>query len=208
MFEIKDVQKDLLQGLADIGFIPSVQSGLSYDSTNSMHCNLNNTKPKILSAMLCAGLYPHVSKIIRPAKKFTETIGGNLERDNKSQEFKFYVPMSQMSHENSIFESTYDEDDVLDEPSKDNVHDIHTHNLQRVFIHPTSVNFHNTLHKINNYVLYGDSQVVQSNSNGVGQVKAYLRDVSEVSALSIMLFGGKLKAQYLDGTVTVDDWIK
>jgi ATP-dependent RNA helicase DHX29 len=36
----------------------------------------------------------------------------------------------------------------------------------------------------------------------------FLHDISEVSPMPLLLFGGKLDAQYNDGTVSIDEWIK
>ena len=150
------------------------------------------------------------------------------------------------------------------------VDDASTAGLERVFIHPSSVNFANTAFRPSNYLLYGERQLSVTlgggGSAGAGSSssaaatgstdRAYIRDTSEVvlpchfalsvslyslsiqsllqpnvtltyyslmpfpalvpplsphlqvSAFPLLFFGGKLEAQYLEGTVTVDGWIR
>jgi ATP-dependent RNA helicase DHX57 len=69
---------------------------------------------------------------------------------------------------------------------------------ERVFIHPSSVNF-----AIGNYgcpFLVFNSMVRTS--------KAFLRDVTECNAYALLLFGGELQIQAAKGTVTVDNWVE
>ena len=88
MQEIQQLSRDFLRDLANINLIASVQEGASADSP----CNVNSKKPKLLSAAVCAGLYPQVSRIIRPPKRFEEVMGSAFEKDDDSKEIKFYVP--------------------------------------------------------------------------------------------------------------------
>ena len=77
--------------------------------------------------------------------------------------------------------------------------------LFRVFIHPSSVNFSNTQFGKSRYLLYGDIGI--SSSPGMPP-KAFLRDTTEVAVYPLLFFGGKLEAQFLQGTITIDGWIK
>lgn len=68
--------------------------------------------------------------------------------------------------------------------------------LERVFIHPSSANF-----SVGNYncpFLVYNSLVRTS--------KAFLRDVTECSAYSLLLFGGQLDVQSSKGIIAVDGW--
>jgi hypothetical protein len=56
VLEILNLQNDLLDSLASIGFIKSTKSGLD----DSEACNANCLKSKVLSAALCAGFYPQL----------------------------------------------------------------------------------------------------------------------------------------------------
>ena len=46
----------------------------------------------MVSAVLCAGVYPHVARVIRPPKRFVELSGGSIEKDLEANEFTYYIP--------------------------------------------------------------------------------------------------------------------
>lgn len=73
-----------------------------------------------------------------------------------------------------------------------------------MFIHPSSINFHNSNFRTSNFILFGSKQMTIYHDNS----KITLRETSEVTSYSLLFFGGKLESQYLEGTVTVDGWIK
>ena len=68
--------------------------------------------------------------------------------------------------------------------------------LGRVFLHPTSVNFHCGKYE-SRWLVY---------SERVETAKVYIRDNTMVGAYSLLLFGGDLKVQHEKSLVTVDDW--
>jgi len=74
---------------------------------------------------------------------------------------------------------------------------ISTEGLQRVFIHPSSVNF-NATSFANSFLIYADRQFT---------TKPYLRDTTEVTAYPILFFGGTLVPNYTSGLVTIDGWL-
>jgi len=84
--------------------------------------------------------------------------------------------------------------------------DISTSGMYRVFIHPSSVNFSNTNYGASNFILFGETSL--ATGAGVMAGKSYVRDVTEVSVFPLLFFGGKLEAQYLAGTLTVDGWMR
>jgi ATP-dependent RNA helicase DHX57 len=69
---------------------------------------------------------------------------------------------------------------------------------ERVFIHPSSFNF-----SVGNY--YCPFLVFHSM---VRTSKPFLRDVSECSAYSLLLFGGSLEVRATEGVVVIDGWVK
>jgi hypothetical protein len=83
--------------------------------------------------------------------------------------------------------------------------DIATDEMTRAFVHPTSICFSNSAYNSSNFILYGDKQL---NINTQKETKIYLRNVTEIGPYALLLFGGKLEAQYLDGTITIDNWIR
>lgn len=164
-----------------------------------------------MAATLCAGLYPQLSKILRPTKRFVEVMGGAVERDLQAKELKFYIPQMTLTSATagsggaSVPTSAAAAARV---PDKRNI-DIDVTDKHRVFIHPSSANFTNSSFKESNFLMYGERQLVTYNSSAGGQEsKIYLRDTTEASAFALLFFGGVLEVEYSDGTVTVDEWIR
>ena len=89
MVELRDLQKDLLRACADAGFLSSAEEGLALSSQG----NCNHCRPRVAAAALCAGLYPQVAKILRPAKRFVETLGGTIERVSRRTEYILPQPI-------------------------------------------------------------------------------------------------------------------
>jgi ATP-dependent RNA helicase DHX57 len=177
--------------------------------------NRNAGKSRLVSATLCAGLYPQLARILRPTKRFVEVSGGAFERDSLAKELKFYIPRRLASPAASVGASGA-VPGVTGAPSaapakvadKRNV-DISTDDLYRVFLHPSSCNFDNFSFKESNFVMYGERQLVTyPGSAGGGDSKVYLRDTTEAAAFALLFFGGQLQADYSEGTVTVDGWIR
>ena len=183
MQEIGQLQSELLDGIVSLGFISSTRDALRFTHAS----NANSDKPNVVAAALCAGLYPQLAKILRPPKRFVEVMGSALERDVQGKELKFFIP----EHP----------DDVVASGTTD---DICTQGMQRVFIHPSSINFSNASFRASPFVLYGERVMSTNTVNPM----AYIRDTTEVTAFPLLFFGGKLEAKYLEGTVTVDSWIK
>lgn len=190
--------------------------------------NRNAGKSRLVTATLCAGLYPQLAKILRPTKRFVEVSGGTFERDSLAKELKFYIPKNLASPlvgtggaganpSGAVTASTgvaTSAGTAARPVDKRNV-DISTEDVFRVFLHPSSCNFDNFSFKESNFVMYGERQLVTyptSNSNNGGgggtDSKVFLRDTTEAPAFALMFFGGELQADYAEGTVTVDGWIR
>ena len=193
--EILQLQSELLDGVAALGFVSSSREALNPRAP----CNANADKPLVVSAALCAGLYPQLAKILRPPKRFVEVMGSALEREVHGKELKFFLPL--LPDEQAGGGSG---GDARKREDNDDNFDIDTKNMQRVFLHPSSVNVTNATFQASPFVLYGERQAT---ANASGE-RAYIRDTTEVTSFPLLFFGGKLEAQYADGTVTVDGWIK
>uniref|UniRef100_A0A7S3M923 RNA helicase n=1 Tax=Spumella elongata TaxID=89044 RepID=A0A7S3M923_9STRA len=214
MTEIKESQRDLLTGLVDIGLLRSVQEGLNMTG----HANRNASKSRLVAATLCAGLYPQLGKILRPTKRFVEVMGNAVERDSQAKELKFYIPqMSLLSGTDATGAAASTTNASATSsgtvgakiPDKRNI-DISVDDKHRVFLHPSSVNFDNSVFKESNFLMYGERQLVTYTNNNTGnqESKIYLRDTTEASAFALLFFGGVLEVEYSDGIVTVDGWIR
>jgi Oligonucleotide/oligosaccharide-binding (OB)-fold len=239
MVEIRTLQKDLLEGLVNLGFLSCYENGLSYSHIS----NRNLLNPKIVLAAICAGLYPQIGKIVRPAQKYTETQGGKVEKIALAEELEFYIlenvgrekevegsGMSLSSSSTNL--STYNNgsnngsnSNINNNNNKsnndknsnnkistngNNVIDDSRAGLIKVLIHNSSVNFTNVTYKSSNYILYSEKKL--NAASGVGKepntFTPYLHDITEISPFPLLFFGGEIEAQYAEGTVTVDKWIK
>jgi len=220
MQEIRQLTRELLGNLSQIGLIPSEREGLSATAP----CNCNAASPRIVSAAISAGMYPQVAKIMRPPKRFEEVMGSALEKQATSKEIKFYVPLavhSQWSRneegENGDASSLpidggdphnprtggggYDDADA----ESRNKNSTSIDGMYRVFIHPSSIHFANTSFGQSQYVMYGETRL---NAAPGRESKSMIQDLTEVSAYPLLFFGGKVEGQYLQGTITVDGWLK
>jgi hypothetical protein len=151
----------------------------------------------VVISAFTAGVYPQIAKIVRPPQKFVETIGGNVEREKKSKEFKFYIPDGEFSSSVSNVESELSRLDICDGDK-----------FRKVFIHPSSVNFSNFRFKHSSYLLYGESQITSDNQKSLEKARIYIRETTEPTQYSLLLFGGNLEVLYDSQTVLLDGWIR
>lgn len=220
MVEIRTLQKDLLEGLVTIGFLRSYENGLSYSDIS----NRNLSKPKIVTAAICAGLYPQIGKIIRPAAKYVDTLGGKIERDVMIDELEFYIMDSSglgsgvdtnINNNNNSTNNDVNNNKIALNSSKYNTNknnynsssnngNSNNSGQSRVFIHSSSVNYSNVTYKSSNYLLYSEKKL----SNSLSGTKPFLYEITEIPPFPLLFFGGEIEAQYTEGTVTVDEWIK
>eukprot|EP01041_Mallomonas_annulata_P008091 gene8091-16602_t len=190
-------------------FISSVSQAMDL----SHSCNRNSNKPRVLSAVLCAGLYPQLALIRRPVKRFVETMGGALERETVAQDLSFFIPIrpderiifdssadNNNSNNNSIKNSSNNSTDSTINNSTATVAEEEEYGtpLQRVYIHSTSINTNKSSYP-SNFLIYGERSVQRN--------VAFLRETAVVGPYPLLLFGGEWKADVLAGTVTVDNWM-
>lgn len=244
MVEIRTLQKDLLEGLVTIGFLQSYENGLSHSDIS----NRNLLKPKIVTAAICAGLYPQIGKIIRPAAKYVDTLGGKIERDVMIDELEFYIldnsglggsgdvnttivnnnnnsssNNSSGNNSSKVVTNNSNKNIIINSNKNNNNNNANNNNnisssknsinnndnndnqgQSRVFIHSSSVNYTNVTYKSSNYLLYSEKKL----SNASNGSKPFLYEITEIPPFPLLFFGGEIEAQYTEGTVTVDDWIK
>ena len=75
---------------------------------------------------------------------------------------------------------------------------VEAENEERVFIHPSSINFSKGNFSCP-WLVYNTM---------VRTTKPYLRDLTECSAYALLLFGGELEVQASSGVVVVDKWVE
>lgn len=210
MQEIVTERQELLQNLKQTGFIASARSGTDLNSFE----NRNSSSVNIVVSVCVAGLYPHIARVIRPPQRFVETLGGNVERDAVATEFKVYIPAVECTGASSSISG--DNKTIANNTSRntqsisiDRVDDdITTEGFERVFIHPSSINFGNSLFKHTSYLLYGELQLTASNQKNVDTAKVWLRETLEPTVYSLLLFGGQLDVSYKDQRIYLDNWIR
>ena len=136
-----------------------------------------------------------------------ETLGGLIEKDVQGKELKFYIPANLLAPDTiaaALPAAPASASGLgMGSPPADSavVDDASTAGLERVFIHPSSINFANTAFRPSNYLLYGERQLSvtlggggssssaggsSSNNNNAGGStdRAYIRDTSEVIHLA------------------------
>lgn len=231
LIEIKQTMKDYLKDLLEIGLLSSRRYPSSYpDYLQDYEEQLKKIQDQsvqptgashlryeyLLSAIYCAGLYPQVSKILHPPKRFMEVMGAAVERDAEAKEVKYYLPKTQLINPLEDSPTLSFSNNTSRSVTAD--FDISTENLQRIFIHPSSANFSNASYTTSNYLLYGEKSIVNnvspspsgsnnSKGNTNNQEKIYIKDTSEVTAFALVLFGGSLSYDASKGLLLVDEWI-
>ena len=184
MEELNGTRRTLAGALADIGFStsPARQPLAEASSGNSAEGHTN-----IVRALLCAGLYPNIARIRMPETKYMATPQGAVETANEeARAVKFFEIGG-----------------------------------SRVFLHPTCVLFGESAFEHARWLTFTSKQRVggpppslhesqptptqPAGSGGGGdQGKTYVRDVSAVSPLALLLFGGDVQVHHDKGTVTID----
>ena len=169
MRELAEVRNQLAQALAGIGFISS--SHAAFDSRASVNAQARSWRA--VKAAVCAGLYPRVMRVRRPMEKFVDLVGvGAVSVRHTAKEFQFFTRSRGPDSG----------------PGKDD----------RVFIHPSSINF-----KTNDWscpwLVYHER---------VHTSRVFVRDCTEVSPYAVLLFGGQVSVQAGLGRIAVDDWVR
>lgn len=220
MVEIRTLQRDLLDGLVSLGFLQSLDDGLNYSNI----CNRNLKIPKIVTAVICAGLYPQIGKIVRPAQRFVDTQGGKIEKDIQVQELEFFILDNSKENDNySIDKISSCNNDKINKSitiinNNNNNNNIFGNNssndetagseLIKVSIHNSSLNAKNVTFKSSNYIVYSEKKLSSQYGASKNNLIPFLHDISEVSPFPLLFFCGELEAQYTENTVTVDKWIQ
>lgn len=171
MRELAEVRQQLAQALAGIGFIPSPRA--AFDPRASV--NAQSGSWRAVKAAACAGLYPRVVRVVRPMEKFVDLVGvGAVSVRHTAKEFQFFTRSRRREG-------------------------VATMKDERVFIHPTSINF-TTNDWSCPWLVYHEK---------VHTSKVFVRDCTEVSPYAILLFGGKISVQAGLGKIAVDDgWVR
>lgn len=96
LMTIADVKHQFLELLVSIGFIPiDLKQRRRKTGTDDVltltgkEFNVNGDNHKLLSAMICAALYPNIVKVLTPQKSFQISMGGAVPKQLDSKDFRF-----------------------------------------------------------------------------------------------------------------------
>jgi hypothetical protein len=197
-------------------------SGSEYDEGESRKVNFNETAARynackdeanVIRAALVAGLYPNVVKIVCPERRYSETLSGAVPLDFKPQDIRLYTlvgsanttrvtkPTPVVAEDaDAAFDSSDEEGDdegslVTAETAVTPAHGIVWRGLtlQRVFLHPSSVNAGTGEFRCPWLVFYEKA----------GVDKVYIRDSSMVTPFAMILFGGPIQVHHHDNKITL-----
>jgi len=145
-----------------------------YDDKQS---NENAKSWRLIRSCLVSALSPtQMVRVERGAVKYAETAEGSLEIEGPAKDLRFFIRGDQIS-------------------TMKKYHDI---TEERVFIHPSSMNFIVTSYSCP-WIVY--HELVRTS-------KAFLRDTTECSAYALLLFGGDLKVESSNNLIWIDGYVR
>ena len=180
MQNVMMTRNQLLQSLASIGFLSEGKNSQELQKLNE-----NSGIGRIVRAGICAGLYGNVVKVKHPEKRYQDSLGGKMiEKKHEARAIQFFCSPPDLMEK------------MPPPPGKNGFQP--RYDLERVFLHPSSVNFAT--------VLYESPWMVFSEK--VNTSKIFVRESSMVSPYALLLFGGQVAVHHESGTVAIDDWIR
>eukprot|EP00946_MAST-07B_sp_MAST-7B-sp1_P000372 g372.t1 len=180
MRQLSSLRRQLGTALFDAGFSGRHQ-GNSSERENDFK-SLKSTN--VLRAALCAGMYPNIIHIRKPPKVYYEMNGGNFEKTPSAKELKFYC-RKQPAEEKS------------ERVQKEHGPDQRSYDNERVFLHPSSVNFKEGGF-VSPWMVY--FQKVKTS-------RVFIRDCTMVPPYAMLLFGGQLEVQHTRNKIVIDGWM-
>ncbi|KAK8805503.1 hypothetical protein WA158_002159 [Blastocystis sp. Blastoise] len=175
---IVSLRQDYITALQSINFLPR-----DYKSENNTF-NAYSHEDGVIKGVLSAGLYPNIVLLKKPKPKFQSSSSGVVEKNARVQELKYLIKTTK-----DIPTDSSDEDNGLTPLSK---------MTTRVYIHPSSSNFSETVYPYPFLVYH----------NLVNTSKLYLHDISSINTYTLLLFGGNVDVQYDKQTIMIDGWIR
>ena len=183
MRTVSDLRRQLGTLLVDAGFASSSKRN-GGRSTESSFATLKSTN--ILRAALCAGMFPNIIKVKKPPKAYYEMSGGNFEKTPEPRELKFFCKIE--GNAKPAMES----DGML----SGGQNQAQQRSQERVFLHPSSVNFKEG----------GFASPWMVYFQKVKTSRVFIRDSTMVPPYAMALFGGSLEVVYTRNKIVVDGW--
>jgi ATP-dependent RNA helicase DHX57 len=166
MQDMMQLHNQLEASLATAGFVATKQS------------ERNATSWRIIHSCAVTAMAPgQLVKVRRPPEKYYDTAEGAVKKSGEAKELKFFIRV--------------DSDESLTTPDGQS-----SCQEERVFIHPSSMNFTQGDYSFP-FLVY--NSLVRTS-------KSFLRDVTECNAYAMLLFGGPLDLQASKDTIVIDSW--
>jgi ATP-dependent RNA helicase DHX57 len=166
MQDMMQLHNQLEASLATAGFVATKQS------------ERNATSWRIIHSCAVTAMAPgQLVKVRRPPEKYHDTAEGAIKKSGEAKELKFFI---RVESDESV--STPDGQSSCQE--------------ERVFIHPSSMNFTQGDYSFP-FLVY--NSLVRTS-------KSFLRDVTECNAYAMLLFGGPLDLQASKDMIVIDSW--
>lgn len=160
-------------------------SSMGFTETHDSNTNANSWR--IIRSLVVAALAPgNLVRVLRPSTKYAETLEGAVEKDGVAKEHKFFKRGDTFSKNGS------------NERSTDQICKYHGVCEERVFIHPSSPMF--------SVGTYGCPWLV--NHQLVRTSMPFLRDATECSSYSLLIFGGEINVQVTKDLIIIDDYVR
>lgn len=175
-------------GMRDISqLVRQLDSSLrSVGFTETHDSDKNANSWRIIRSLVVAALAPgNLIRVLRPSTKYAETLEGAVEKDGVAKELKFFKR---------------GDTSVTNENNDTTTSQIRKYNgvcEERVFIHPSSSMF--------SVGTYGCPWLV--NHQLVRTSKPFIRDATECSSYSLLLFGGEINVQVAKDLIIIGDYV-
>lgn len=84
---IEASRADYLKILVDLGFL----SGVADYNVSTSPVNANATSVRVVKALICAGFYPNIVRVLHPEKTYVQTEGGAMVKVAAAHELRFFT---------------------------------------------------------------------------------------------------------------------
>lgn len=84
---IEASRADYLKILVDLGFLPTVADY----NVSGAHLNANASSVRVVKALICAGFYPNIVRVLHPEKTYVQTEGGAMVKTAAAHELRFFT---------------------------------------------------------------------------------------------------------------------
>ena len=216
MMELRQLRQQLSRAIQGLGFDTSDRANRFYKQpgVGTKRPGRSVAEWRVVSAVICAALYPNLMKIQRPVQRYHETAGGAVEADGEARELKFHI---KVGAEDSAAVSTGTGSGGRGSGSGGGGGGGGRGgggggrggggfgSTDRVFVHPGSLNFKEAQYT-SPWLVYNEC---------VTTSRAFVRDTTEASPYALLLFGGTPKVEVASGKIVVTadgaegaDWVR